>query len=959
MKIGSTLTFKNKKYLTAGLFVTLAVTAAVVVACGPAARLAASQEPPQEELIPIFDESEAAAEGVEIVEEVPVSTDSLSQPEPTPPAVDTLSSADSLLAPPVDSLRIDSLPPTRDSLRADSLRPARKPREKPFLEAPVGGKAQDSLVYDVGRRLIFHYNKGDLTYEDVELKADYIVVNAATKEIYATGVADTLGVMSRPEFVQGGSNYTMDTVRYNLDTQKALVQGVATKDGEGFLLGRRMKRMPDQTINIRQAKYTTCDLIEHPHFYIAMTKARVIPGKKIITGPAYFVMEDVPIYFLGLPGGFFPIHTGPTAGLVMPSYGEEASRGFYLRNLGYYFTFGDHFDLELTGDIYTLGSWAVNASSRYIVRYKFSGQVGINYQHLKLDNDTYGASNTFAIRWSHSQDAKANPGQTFSASVNYSTSSQKQLATTSLQDHLNSNTTSSISYSKNWTVGKTNVALTAAMNLSTMSRDSSLSVTLPNISLSVGKFSPFARKVQVGKQRWYEKISLSYSMSAQNSTGSVKEADFFTKRTLRNMTNGVTHSIPVSMSFNLLNYINFTPSFNYREAWNFQRQLQVWDPNRGQNGGAVTDENDPLYPKKEYGFFRSYAWDLSGSFSTKIYGMFESKNKNRWLQAIRHVLTPSFGFTYSPDFRHPRYGFVEHVQTNADGSYRAYNPNVGFGVMSPAEPRAAITFSLSNQLEIKVKSDSDSTGMKKVTILEQLAINGGSWNFLKDSMKLSNLSISLRTGEIFKGFAIQLNGQWTPYRFVDNGRGGVKQIKDYAIGGGKFGRITNTSWSFGKTFNSPNGNSPASGSLNSQFVDPYGPDPWDMSNGLDPALRRQYMVQGWYDFSVPWSFTFNYNINYQYTGLKPQITQTLGFNGSVTLTPKWGFNFNSGYDFTQRKLSHMQLSLTRDLHCWDMSFQWVPMGRTKSYMFHIGIKSGMLADIKYDKTSNMYDNLSY
>jgi hypothetical protein len=226
-------------------------------------------------------------------------------------------------------------------------------------------------------------------------------------------------------------------------------------------------------------------------------------------------------------------------------------------------------------------------------------------------------------------------------------------------------------------------------------------------------------------------------------------------------------------------------------------------------------------------------------------------------------------------------------------------------------------------------------------------------------MKLSNLSISLRTGEIFKGFAIQLNGQWTPYRFVDNGRGGVKQIKDYAIGGGKFGRITNTSWSFGKTFNSPNGNSPAPGSLNSQFVDPYGPDPWDMSNGLDPALRRQYMVQGWYDFSVPWSFTFNYNINYQYTGLKPQITQTLGFNGSVTLTPKWGFNFNSGYDFTQRKLSHMQLSLTRDLHCWDMSFQWVPMGRTKSYMFHIGIKSGMLADIKYDKTSNMYDNLAY
>ena len=612
-----------------------------------------------------------------------------------------------------------------------------------------------------------------------------------------------------------------------------------------------------------------------------------------------------------------------------------------------------------------MGSWAVNASSRYIKRYKFNGQFGANYQRLIVgERDSpgdYQNTSTFSVRWNHAQDPKANPGQNFSASVNYSTSGQKQLATTSLQDHLNSNTTSSISYSRNWTVGTTNVSLSTAFNMSARSGDSIVNVTLPNVSLSVGKFSPFARKVQTGKQRWYEKISLSYTMNAQNSTGDVKEYDFFTSETLRNMKNGVTHSIPVSMSFNLFNHINFTPSFNYREAWNFQRQTRVWDPNRGQNGAEITDRRDPDYPSPEYGFFRTYAWDVSGSFSTKIYGMFETKRKEGWLRAIRHVITPSFGFSYAPDFSHPRYGFVKHVQTGQDGRYTAYNPNVGYGVMSPASPRAAITFSLSNQLEIKVKSDRDSTGMKKITVLEQFAINGGSWNFLVDSMHMGNgLNISFRTGEIFKGFALQLSGQWDPYLYVDDGRGGMKRVGKFNVGGGKFGRITNTSWSFGKTFNSPNGNTPAPGSMNAQFVDPYGLDPYDFSTGgLLPEHRRQYMAQAWYDFTVPWSFTFNYNVNYQYRGVKPQITQTLGFNGNVTLTEKWGINFNSGYDFTRRRLSHMEINLTRDLHCWEMRFSWVPMGRTKMYSFFIGIKSGMLADIKYEKSSNSYDNLAY
>jgi hypothetical protein len=889
-------------------------------------------------------------------------------------AVD-ISAADSLTL--VDRPAMPELPPfvvdaptdtiPRTPLPADiatTSRPAadttvRKPRQRAFLESPVEAKAQDSLIYDVRRRFLYHYgvgNKSDLTYEDNNLKADFIIVNVNTKEIFGTGLADSVGVRSRPEFVQGGGNYTMDTVIYNLNSKQAIVTDFATKDGEGYMTGRRMKRMRDNSINIEGANYTTCDRIDHPHFYIRMTKAKTIPGKKVITGPAYFVMEDVPIFFLGIPGGFFPISTGPTAGLVMPTWGEEGNRGFYLRALGYYLTFGDHVDLNLSTDIYTRGSWGISASSRYVWRYKFNGSFSTNYQRYvtgEKGSPDYNSSSTFNLLWNHTQDPKANPRQNFSANVNFSTAGQKQLATTSLQDHLNTNTSSSISYSRNWTAGSTNINMTAQFNMSTNSRDSVINATLPNISLSVGSFAPFKRKLMAGKQRWYEKITLSYSMQAQNSTGSVKEYEVFTPKTMRNMQNGVTHTIPVKTSFNLLGYINFAPSFNYREAWNFKRQYRVWDPSRGQNGAEIPVDERPT----EFGFFRTYSWDVSGSFSTKLYGDFSvvrKPGKTGWLQAIRHVLTPSVGFTYAPDFQHPRYGFYEYVQTGASGTFAGYQSVQGSPTISPAAARASINFSLGNQLEIKTRNRRDTVEKKKITIIEQLSLSSN-YDFLKDTMQLAPFNIQFRTGEIFKGFSIQLSGTWSPYLYVRTTGDAAKPTRHYNIGHGKFGRIINSSWSFGHTFNSPGSKTPSPNSINGAFVVPY--DPYNFTNNLDPTTRRQYMVQQYYDFTVPWSFTFNYSVNYSYTGMRPVIMQTLGFNGTVSLTEKWGVNFNSGYDFTRRKLSHMQFSLTRDLHCWEMSFQWVPMGMVRSYAFHIGIKSGMLRDIKYDKSSNAYDSL--
>ena len=826
-------------------------------------------------------------------------------------------------------------------------------KSKPFLEHPVFGKNRDSLVYDVKNRLIFVYGEGDLTYEDNNLKADFMILNTNTKEIYGTGVADTLGKVSRPEFVQAGGNYTMDTITYNLSSGKAKIKGVATKDGEGYLLGRDLKKMEDNTINLAHGKYTTCDRIEHPHFYIAMTKAKVIPGKKIITGPAYFVMEDVPIYFLGIPGGFFPISSGPSSGFIMPTYGEESMRGFYLREGGYYFTFGDYADLKLTGGIYTLGSWEVAAATNYIKRYTFGGNLSINYAKTiygEKNAADYSNNSNFKIAWSHRQDPKFRPSSQFSASVNFSTAGYSKQGTTNLNDLLNTQTNSSISYAKSWMAGTTAINLTASFSHSQNSRDSTIALTLPNISFSVGSFAPFKRKVAAGKQRWYEKITLSYSMAASNSV-SAKEYDLFTNKTLREMMNGVSHKIPIKTSFNFFGFITFSPSINYNENWFFKKVRKEWDPVQRK---VITLDPD-------FGFFRMYNYNASGSFSTKIYGMFQVKRKpgkTGWLQAVRHVITPTLGFTLAPDFTKPQYGFVEYYQSDSTAYQFTENRNlyVGSQSMSPAGPNASLNFSLSNQIEMKVASKRDTSGVKKIPVIEQLSFSG-SYNFLLDSMNLSNISVTLRTGNIFKNFGIQLSATWDPYMYVPTANGGAKRIGKYNIGNGKFGRITSTSWSFGYTFNPSSSSQPAMNDINSGgYIGAYA-NPFDMETEMEPSLRRQYMVSSYYDFSIPWNFGFNYSVNYSYTGLKPVITQTLGFNGSVTLTQKLGFTFTGGYDIARRRLSPMSVNLTRDLHCWTMTFQWVPIGTLKSWQFHIGVKSSMLADLKYDKTSSRYDNL--
>ena len=833
---------------------------------------------------------------------------------------------------------------------ADTVRRAKKAG----LDKPISGKASDSLYYDLRNKMVYIYEQGDVSYGDMNLKADFMNINLDNKNIYAYGKSDTVDgapVMTRPVFTQGTTTLNMDTITYNIESQRAKIKSIATQQGDGWLVGTSVKKMEDNTINIEGGMYTTCDQTDHPHFYLAMTKAKVIPGKKAITGPAYLVMEDVPIYFLGVPEGFFPLNTGPKSGILMPTYGEEATRGFYIRGLGYYFTLSEHMDLALTGGIYTLGSWEANVRSRYIKRYKYSGNLNFDFSSVKSGDKgdaDYIKQNTFKLQWTHSQDAKANPGSTFSASVNLASSGYSKYSANTLNDMLSTQTNSSISYSKNW--AGTPFSLSMNMAVSQNSQTKAISVTLPTVSFNVSRFYPFKRAVKIGKDRWYEKISMSYSGKLTNSV-SATESDIFSRQTLDNMRNGVQHTIPVQASFNVFNYINITPSFNYNERWYFKKVDRQWNPETN-----MAEELDP-----EYGFYRLYDYTTALSFSTTLYGMWQvrEKYKNFKLQAIRHTFSPSISFSYAPDFSNQKYGYFKTVQSDSTGRTTVYSPFADNAYGTPSQGRSmAMSFSLSQSLEAKVLSKRDSTGIKKISLIDDFSISG-SYNFLADSMKLSNISLSLRS--TFSGkIGINLRATLDPYEVSPEG---IRYNK-LTWRRGNLGRIINTGWSFGYSFKSrDNTKQPAINDINSvppeymnPFYDPYGT--------MDPVLRRQYMANAYYDFSLPWNIGFNYAVNYSVsyvnngtTGIRRNITQTIGFNGSITFSPKMAATFSGGYDIATNKLTTSSISITRDLHCWQMSFSWIPFGYYKSWSFHIGVKAASLQDLKYDKSQSMYDNL--
>ncbi len=834
-------------------------------------------------------------------------------------------------------------------------------RNRSFLDDIITGKSEDSLVYRPKDKLIYIYRNGDVTYGGMNMKADFMRVELDSKQLFARGTSDTLGNITHPVFTDSGTEYSMDSIVYNIESGKAKIKGVVTQQGDGYLIGNEVKKMPDNTININSGRYTTCNQTDHPHFYLQMTKAKLIPGKKIIVGPAYLVMEDVPTP-LAIPEAFFPLTQERSSGIIVPSYGEESTRGFFLRDGGYYWAIGEHVDLQLLGSIYTYGSWDASISSRYVQRYKFSGQLSARYAStvngMKGDAN-YSRSPSMQINWTHTQDPKFRPGSNFSARVQFQTSGYRQNASTTLNDYVNTSTTSSISYQKTW--AGTPFSLAVSGDLTMNSRDSTVTFNLPNIVFNVSRFNPFKRKNAVGKQRWYEKISMSYTANIKNGVSQVKENEVFTPGILDKMRFGVKHSIPISTSFNLLNYINVSPSANYTEVWSFREVKRTYDPSyEGPNGSHERRDTT-------YGFHRLWNYNLSVNASTKIYGMYDfTKHEKFPLKMLRHTMAPTIGFTFAPDFGKPSYGYWYPYQTSEDGEVGYYSPFNDYNAFSGPgrSPSGSLTFSLVQTLEAKVASKSDTSGMKKVSIIDNLTISS-SYNFLADSLNLAPFSIRLNMKiPGLKNVGLNISATLDPYDVEIGRNGSATRVNRFMAANGKgLGRITNVGTSFGYSFSSkrsesgrPAINDPLSGGGMDPYINPFYFDP---DNPIDPVTRRQMMTSTYYDFNIPWNLSLTYTFNYTNNGSRRNIVQTLGYQASVNLTPKWGISFNGGFDLQTMKMTAGTFSLVRDLHCWQMSFSWVPFGQRKSWQFKINVLSPSLQDLKYDKQSSYLDNLDW
>ena len=859
---------------------------------------------------------------------------------------------------PPDTPRFDSLlMPDSLAMRPDSAKKhVRDTASKPFLDAPIFGKSVDSLVYIVPDKDIYSYSNSEVKYQDMEVKgADFLKINTQTKDIHAHGIYDTLqtgeGTYSRFTFVQKKDEFEMDSIRYNMTSQKARIQGVNTREGEGFLRGDTIKRMPDNVIHMHHGRYTTCDA-ECPHFYLQMTKASVVPGKKTVFGPAYLVFEDVPIPFLGLPFGFFPQKSGRDSGFIFPEVGEEVVKGFFLRDGGYYFVLGENIDVTALGGIYTLGSWEGSLTTSYNKRYKYSG--GFSFDYAKDIIGEKGApdylnTGNMKIMWTHQQDAKANPTSKFSASVNYTTSSYNKYNATNMNDYLNSQVSSSMAYSKNWAGKPFSLSVNAMMSQN--SRDSSFTLNMPSMSFNVQRINPFKRKVVIGKERWYEKIQFTYSADFKNSV-TAKESELFQQEMFDKMSMGVNHKIPINASFSIFKgRISLTPGVNYNERWYFRKINREYNPETKRAENSDTTR----------GFFRVNDYNMNLSATSKLYGTFEFGDQ---AVILRHVMTPTVSFSYTPAF--DKYW---EVVRDRDSSASYYSPFSGEPYGVPGRNRAAsINFGLGNTLEMKVRSDKDTTGYKKVKIFESFNISSN-WNFLADSLNLANFAVSARA-TIVKGLSINATASLDPYQYVmvTNANGnqtGQKVNKFMGIRKGLV-RLTSLNFSFSYGFqSSASRNDSRQSAINNPENNRNSMTPdqieqedfFNQNQGAQRVQQAQILATQYYDFSIPWSVSMSYSFGYTKPTNVVNVSQTVNFSGNANITKNWAVSLSAGYDFKMKKLTPGAVQVSRDLHCFQLNFNWVPIGYRQSWSFTIRAKSAMLADLlRWKKTRSFLDN---
>ena len=858
----------------------------------------------------------------------------------------------------------DSLKAVQDSVhRADSIfrQDSIRMLSKSSLEAPAFTTAKDSIVEDFsnGKRIIYYYGDVSVTYGNMKLTADYMEYDLATQTVYARGTKDTTGVIKgQPVMEQGGKSYSMEEVRYNFDTQKARITNMVTQEQDGILHGKNIKMMPDKSINITKGKYTVCDC-EHPHYYLALTAAKVMtkPSQKTVFGPAYPVIEDVPLP-IGLPFGFIPKRPDRATGILFPTFGEEQSRGFYLRDLGMYFVIGDYFDIAVTGDIYTLGSWAVDLNSRYKVNYKCNGNFSLTYSNDQVgekgSSDFFQTTN-FGVRWSHSQDAKARPGTSFSASVNFSSPSNSRYNSTSVQEALQNQISSSISYSKNWN-GKLNLSVNALHNQN--SRDSSYSFTLPNVTFSVSRFYPFKRKNRVGKERFYEKFSLGYNTTLQNKIN-FKASEFNKPGFWDKFQNGMAHNFQIGLpNFTLLKYINITPSISYGMNWFFRDMEKVYNPDTGQ----VEDIKG-----KAFGTFgATHTYSGSISMNTRLYGLFNF-GKHRKLQAIRHVVSPSLSASFSPEKGTYFNGWrtLSYIDRNGQQKTQEYNIYAGQLNSVPGKGKtASLNFSLGNNFEAKVRDlrDTTGTGAKKIKLIDQLNFSTG-YNFLADSLKMNNVGVTMSTS-IFGKLGVNANMNFDPYAIlVDKANPSGRRINRFALSEGQgLLRLTNASMSLSYSLS-------GEGKINGNDGRGEGSGPADHYQRIYyHPITGEYIPGGWLYYTnpnVPWSININYSFSYrkayQFSNgqviNKKNYTQTVGLSGNIKLTPRLSMNLSTNFDLMAMKMSTTQLSATYDLHCFNINVSWIPNGQWESWSFRIQANAAALADLlKFKKSSSYWDN---
>ncbi len=837
-----------------------------------------------------------------------------------------------------DSIRISK----KDSAAIDSI----KTDETAGFDAEVEYTADGyiTLVQNSSGNKIYMYKNAQVKYKDIELKADYIELNRDSNLIYAIGKPDSAGVITgKPVFTQGDQKFEADEVRYNFKTKKGIVTGVVTEQEGGFVHSGRTKLINDSTYCLRNGKYTTCNA-EHPHFWLEMTKAKVLSNKKIVTGPAYLVIEDLPLYFVFIPFGFFPNSPKYSSGFLMPSYGDEINRGFFLRDLGYYFAANDYFDASLKGDLYSKGSKGIKLHTNYRLRYKFSGAFDLKYyKNVYGDKGLpdYKTQNDFAITWSHSMDSKSSPSQTFSASVNFSTSSFDQNNAYTTENYLTNTKQSSISYSKRWE--NSPFTLSGNMRHSQNSRDTTISLTLPQVTFNMSRIYPFKLKSRAGKERWYEKIGVSYSMDMQN-TIDTKESKLMSSSLLKDWKNGIKHTIPVSTSFKALKYITVSPSFNYSERWYTQSIRKKYNETT-----HLIVTSDTLS-----GFTRDFDYSVSIGASTKIYGNFIPLNPKSRIKGIRHLMTPSISFNLRPDFSNPSYGMYENIEyfdeKGTPVSYRyPYHEGAVYGTAG-AGRSGSIGFNLNNTLEMKKLNVRDTTSKEaytKIKLLDQLSISG-SYNLAADSLNLSNINIAARTK--VAGVDLNFGAILDPYSMQDG-----HLINQFEFSNsGKLARLTSANMSFGLSFKSKQGKEKEKEEAK---LTP------EQKNELEQVKLRQKSgdIPEYADFSVPWDLSFNYSFRYNRPDPEKSstVTQTVDFSGNVSMTKQWKVGFSSGLDVQKLQFTFTQFNIFRDLHCMQMSLNLIPFGYRQSYSFTIRATSSLLQDLKLSKRQSYQDNITY